>query len=339
MLAAVSAKKKIRIAVLPVAGLGTRFFPATKALPKEMLPIVDKPLIQYAVEEAVASGIEYIILVTSEGKDALEDHFDSNPELERILAERGKTEEVEIVRKLSHLATVWSVRQKYPHGLGHAIGCARALVGDEPFAVLLPDDIIDPSPTPLDSASFGFAQDRRDKLRTSPALPPESGLGTGHSIPCLEQLIEVFEAHPGCVLAMREVELGDVERYGILAGEPVAAPARAAWEGRLYRVTHLVEKPTPDEAPSRAAVIGRYVFEPEIFDAIAKTEPGRGGEIQLSDSLMAYARSRPVYAFRFEGTYYDVGTKAGFLRAQVEFGLKHPELGSAFRAYLKSLEP
>ncbi len=295
-------RSEIRKAVLPVAGLGTRFFPATKAQPKEMLPIVDKPVIQYAVEEAVASGIEYIILVTSEGKDAIEDHFDSDPELERMLEERGKKEELELVRRISQLATVWSVRQKNPHGLGHAIGCARTLVGDEPFAVLLPDDIID------------------------------------HPKPCMRQLIEVYEAHPGCILATEEVAAGTEERYGMLAVEPVNEPARAEWQGRVFRVKHLVEKPKPAESPSRYGVVGRYILEPEIFDCIDRTKPGRGGEIQITDSLLLYAQSKPIYAYRFEGAHYDAGDKLGYLKATVEFGLKHPDLGASFRAYLKSLK-
>jgi UTP--glucose-1-phosphate uridylyltransferase len=300
--------QRIRKAVLPVAGLGTRFFPATKSQPKELLPIVDKPLIQYAVEEAVASGIEVIILVTSEGKGALEDHFGSDPELERLLAERGKTEELKVVRELSRLATIQSVQQKHPQGLGHAIGCARALVGEEPFAVLLPDDVIDPS----------------------------ASLGTSSATPCLRQLMEVYQEYPGCVVATRAVAAADTPRYGMLGVEPVEA--RAEWRERLFRVTHLVEKPPASQAPSPYGIIGRYVFEPDIFACIDQTQPGCDGEIQITDSLALYARSKPVYAWRFAGTLYDVGTKLGLLRATLELGLKHPELGAAFRAYLKSLK-
>lgn len=288
--------------MLPVAGLGTRFLPATKALPKEMLALVDKPLIQYAVEEAVASGIEVVILVTSEGKDTLEDHFSRDPELERVLAERGKSEELELVRRLSQLASVRSVRQPAPRGLGDAIGCARALVGAEPFAVLLPDDIID------------------------------------HSTPCLRQLLEVYGEFPGCIIATRAVAPEKVNRYGMLGVEPVHPAARREWKDRLFRVSALVEKPPLGQAPSPYGVVGRYLLEPDIFAAIEQTEPGRGGEIQITDSLLRYARSRPVYAFRFEGAYYDAGHKLGLLRATVELGLKHPELGAAFRAYLKSLK-
>lgn len=294
-----SSGKKVRKAVLPVAGLGTRFFPATKAQPKEMLPIVDKPLIQYSVEEAIASGIEYIILVTGEGKGVLEDHFDSDIELEYLLEARGKSAELALIREIAQLATVWSVRQKYPHGLGHAIGCARALVGEEPFAVLLPDDIINAS------------------------------------TPCLRQLIEVYAEHPGCILATRQVPREALERYGILAVEPVA---ETRWPQRLFRITSLVEKPKPEQAPSHYAVIGRYILEPEIFDLIDRTEPGRGGEIQITDSLMLCAACQPLYAYLFEGEHYDAGYKLGFLRASVAYALKHPELGPHFRAYLKSLK-
>jgi len=291
--------KKVRKAVLPVAGLGTRFFPATKAQPKEMLPIVDKPLVQYAVEEAIASGIEYIILVTSEGKGVLEDHFDSDIELEYLLEARGKTAELALIREIAQLATVWSVRQKYPHGLGHAIGCARALVGDEPFAVILPDDIIDAA------------------------------------TPCLRQLIEVYAEHPGCLLATRQVPPEVLARYGVLAVEPVA---ETRWPQRLFRVTSLVEKPKPEQAPSRYAVIGRYILEPDIFELIERTSPDGSGEIQITDSLALYAQRQPMYAFLFEGEHYDAGDKLGFLRASVAYALKHPELGPAFRAYLKSLK-
>ena len=211
------------------------------------------------------------------------------------------------MRELSRLATIWSVQQKHPRGLGHAIGCARSLVGspesgEEPFAVLLPDDIIDAS------------------------------------TPCLRQLMEVYAEHPGCVIATRAVEPAASERYGMLSVEPVNSPARAEWKGRLFRVTDLVEKPRPEQAPSPYGIIGRYLFEPDIFAAIDQTQPGRDGEIQITDALAAYARTKPVYAFCFEGAHYDAGTKLGLLRAQVELGLKHPELGSEFRDYLKSLK-
>ncbi len=294
-----STNKKVRKAVLPVAGLGTRFLPATKAQPKEMLPVVDKPLIQYAVEEAVASGIEDIILVTSHGKDSIEEHFDADHDLISLLESRGKQDEAALVRRTGELANVFSVRQKEPLGLGHAVGCARELVGNEPFAVILPDDIID-----------------------SPA-------------PCIQQLLEVHAAHGGCIIATEEVHGPSIEHYGVMAVEP-AGDTR--WAGRLHRVTDMVEKPKASEAPSPYVVIGRYILEPEIFDLIDSTKPGRGGEIQLTDALLAFARQKAVYAFAFEGRHNDAGNKLGFLRATVHYALKHPELGPPFRDYLKSLK-
>ncbi len=285
------ARKRVRKAVIPVAGLGTRFLPATKSQPKEMLTLVDKPLIQYAVEEAVASGIEEIILVTGPGKDAIEDHFDSNPELERELAARGKRAEARAVRGVAQLATVVSVRQKKPLGLGHAIGCARALVGDEPFAVLLPDEIID------------------------------------SRVPCTQQLLAVYERRGGCVIATQRVGRAEISSYGVMKVEPQGQ--------RLFRVRGLVEKPKPERAPSRYAVVGRYILEPEIFDLIADAPPGRGGEIQLTDALAHYAAEKPMYAVVFSGERFDAGSKAGFLRATLHFAAKHPELGRVVRAYLK----
>lgn len=294
-----SARGKVRKAVLPVAGLGTRFLPATKAQPKEMLPVVDKPLIQYAVEEAVASGIEDIILVTSHGKDSIEEHFDTDHELVKLLKSRGKGEEAALVSQTGELANVISVRQKEPLGLGHAVGCARDAVGSEPFAVILPDDVID-SPTP-----------------------------------CTRQLLEVHATHPGCIIATEEVRGAAIERYGVMAVEP-AGDTR--WQERLHRVTDMVEKPKAADAPSPYVVIGRYILEPEIFDLIDSTRPGRGGEIQLTDALLAFARQKAVYAFAFEGRHNDAGNKLGFLRATVHYALKHPELGPPFRDYLKSLK-
>ncbi|MFB3128897.1 MAG: UTP--glucose-1-phosphate uridylyltransferase, partial [Lysobacteraceae bacterium] len=255
-----STNKKVRKAVLPVAGLGTRFLPATKAQPKEMLPVVDKPLIQYAVEEAVASGIEDIILVTSHGKDSIEEHFNADHDLVSLLESRGKQDEAALVRRTGELANVFSVRQEEPLGLGHAVGCARDAVGDEPFVVILPDDVID---SPL---------------------------------PCTQQLLEVYAAHGGCIIATEEVHGPAIERYGVMAVEP-AGDTR--WVGRLHRVTDMVEKPKASDAPSPYVVIGRYILEPEIFDLIDSTKPGRGGEIQLTDALLAFARQKAVYAFAF----------------------------------------
>ncbi len=303
-----STNKKVRKAVLPVAGLGTRFLPATKAQPKEMLPVVDKPLIQYAVEEAVASGIEDIILVTSHGKDSIEEHFDADHDLVSLLEGRGKQDEAALVRRTGELAKVFSVRQKEPLGLGHAVGCARDAVGDEPFAVILPDDVID---SPL---------------------------------PCTQQLLEVHAAYGGCIIATEEVHGSAIERYGVMAVEPFRASLQgepagdSRWAGRLHRVTDMVEKPKASEAPSPYVVIGRYILEPEIFDLIDSTKPGRGGEIQLTDALLAFARQKAVYAFAFEGRHNDAGNKLGFLRATVHYALKHPELGPPFRDYLRSLK-
>lgn len=294
-----SARRRVRKAVLPVAGLGTRFLPASKAQPKEMFALVDKPLIQHAVEEAVASGIEDIILVTGRGKEAIEGHFAADEGLQQLLAGRGLKEEAELVRQVGRLANVISVRQERPLGLGHAIGCARERVGEEPFAVLLPDDLIDAS------------------------------------TPCTRQLLEVYAERGGCVIAAEEVPEAEIERYGVLGVEAVAD---SRWPGRLFRVTQMVEKPRRAEAPSAFAVVGRYILEPEIFDLIAATPPGRGGEIQLTDALRRCPDGCPVYAFRFEGQRLDAGDKLGWLRASVHYALRHPELGPAFRDYLKSLK-
>jgi UTP--glucose-1-phosphate uridylyltransferase len=290
---------RVRKAVLPVAGLGTRFLPATKAIPKEMLTLVDKPLIQYAVEEAVESGIRDIILVSGPGKDSLEDHFDHDPELIRELEARGKTQEAESLRALSQLANVVSVRQKKPLGLGHAVGCARDWVGREPFAVLLPDDLVDAP------------------------------------VPCTRQLLEVQEAQGGSVIATRAVDAPALERYGVMKVEPVESPR---WPERLFRVTDLVEKPRAADAPSPYVVIGRYILEPEIFDRIDATPPGRDGEIQLTDALRGLARERRLHAFLFEGIHQEAGERLGFLRSTLYYGLKHPELGPPLREYLKSLK-
>lgn len=292
-------RKKIRKAVLPAAGFGTRFLPATKAQPKEMLPIVDKPIIQYAVEEAIAAGIETVIIVTGRGKNAIENHFDAAPELESALGERGKKDLAELVRDVSQMIDICYIRQKQQLGLGHAIWTARELVDNEPFAVLLADDIIEAE------------------------------------TPCIRQLMDVFEETGGAVVAIEPVERADVSRYGIVAGEPVGGK----WQDRLYRVNDLIEKPAVDEAPSNLAIIGRYVLTPEIFECLGKIQPGRLGEIQLTDGLRSYhAAQHPLFAYRFEGRRHDAGDKLGFLKTTVEFALKNPELGEAFRQYLKSLK-
>ena len=292
--------KKVRKAVLPAAGLGTRFLPATKAQPKEMLPVVDKPLIQYSVEECVASGIENIIIVTGRGKNAIEDHFDSAPELERFLEERGKPELAEQVRRISNMIHFSYVRQKEPLGLGHAVLRAKELVGDEPFAVLLGDVIIDAA------------------------------------VPATRQLIEVYEATGLGAIAVEEVPEEEIHLYGVVDARPTADPR---WENRLLRIRNLVEKPQPAEAPSRLAVTGRYVLPPEIFDCLERTPPGSGGEIQLTDALRLLAAEKGLWAYIYEGTSYDAGDKLGFLKATVELALKNPEFSHDFRSYLRGLKP
>ena len=289
----------MRKAVFPAAGLGTRFLPATKAQPKEMLPLVDKPIIQYVVEEAVHSGIENIILITGRGKNAIEDHFDVSYELEKILEGRGQHDLLELVREVSDLIHVSYVRQKEALGLGHAILMARELVGEEPFAVLLGDDIIDAP------------------------------------VPCLRQMLDVYETFPGSIVAIQEVSREAIPSYGIISGSPVTHNGE---NDRLYQLNDLVEKPSVEAAPSNLAIIGRYILEPEIFELLASTAPGAGGEIQLTDGLRALLENNhPVYGFRFEGKRYDAGDHLGFLMAAVEFPLKRADLGQAFRQYLKKL--
>jgi UTP--glucose-1-phosphate uridylyltransferase len=294
-----TARKRVRKAVLPAAGLGTRFLPATKAQPKEMLPVVDKPLIQYVVEECVASGIDNVIIVTGRGKNAIEDHFDSAPELERFLESKGKTGQTELVRSIGKMVNFSYTRQKEPLGLGHAVLAARELVGDEPFAVLLGDVII----------------------------PGEN--------PATKQLIDVYEQTGIGAIAVEEVPREKTSLYGIVACAP---EKRGNWGGRLLRIQELVEKPKPEEAPSNLAVTGRYVLPPEVFDYLARTKPGRGGEIQLTDALKMLADEEGLYALIYEGKSYDAGDKLGFLKATVEFGLANPEFGKDFRNYLKELK-
>ncbi len=284
---------RIRKAVLPAAGLGTRFLPATKASPKEMLPLVDKPLIQYAVEEAVASGIEDIIIVTGRGKRAIEDHFDRSFELEETLKGNGKPQILKEIRRVSELANFCYVRQSTALGLGHAILCVKHLIGDEPFAVILGDEVID-------------AQ-----------------------VPALAQLIRVYHRGIGSVVGVQQVRRQDVSHYGIVAG-------RQMGEG-LHRVENLVEKPAPEKAPSRFAVIGRYILSPEIFPALELTAPGKNGEIQLTDALGILGRTATIFAQEITGERYDAGDKLGFLKATIHFALKNPSLGPAFARYLKQL--
>ena len=291
--------RRVRKAVLPAAGLGTRFLPATKAQPKEMLPIVDKPLIQYVVEECVASGIEHVIIVTGKGKNAIEDHFDSAPELERFLEEHGRKDKADQVRQISNMVQVSYTRQKEPLGLGHAVLVARDLVGEEPFAVLLGDVII---------------------------LGPR---------PATRQIKEVYEGTGMGVIAVEEVFREKIQLYGIAVGEPASWPP---WGDRLLRVRDLVEKPSPDKAPSNLAITGRYVLPPEIFECLESTQPGAGGEIQLTDALRLLAREMGLWAYIYEGTSYDAGDKLGFLKATVEIGMKNQEFGEEFRNYLRSLK-
>lgn len=287
--------QRVRKAVFPAAGLGTRFLPATKASPKEMLPLVDKPLIQYVVEEAVASGIELVIIVTGRGKSAIEDHFDVSFELESLLRDRGKQVELKQAREISDLARISYVRQREALGLGHAVLQARDLVGNEPFAVMLSDDIID------------------------------------SDTPALRQLLDVYEKYDAPVVATMHVAGEAISRFGALDVEQI--------ESSVYRVKDMVEKPALSKAPSDLAIIGRYVLTPDIFDEIENTKPGAIGEIQITDAMRSLLKKRDLYAVRFEGTRYDAGDKLGFLIATVEFALKHPELASEFRAYLKSLNP
>ena len=290
---------EVRKAVFPAAGLGTRFLPATKAQPKEMLPLVDKPLIQYGVEEAVRSGIRNILIVTGRGKTAIEDHFDVSFELEHLLQTRNRPDLLAAVRQISDMIDVAYVRQREALGLGHAVLRAREIVGNEPFAVILADDVIEADP------------------------------------PALRQLLDVWERFQAPVLALMEVPPESIPSYGIVAAEPVEYNGT---RDRLFRIHDLVEKPRLEDAPSKLAIIGRYVLTPEIFPAIEEAGPGALGEIQLTDGLRRLLRSSPLYGYRFHGVRYDAGDKLGFLIATVEFALRREDLGGPFRAYLKSLK-
>ncbi|MGH2512646.1 MAG: UTP--glucose-1-phosphate uridylyltransferase GalU [Candidatus Limnocylindrales bacterium] len=290
---------RVRKAVLPAAGWGTRFLPATKAQPKEMLPLVDKPVIQYAVEEAVAAGIEQVIIVTSSQKRAIEDHFDVSYELEHLLEERGDVEMLRRIRHISDLAQVAYVRQKEQLGLGHAVLMAKELVGHEPFAVILSDDVV-----------------------------------VGER-PCIGQLIHAYDETHSSVVAVMEVPHEDTSRYGVIDSEPAGNELD---HGRLHRVKGLVEKPEPDLAPSNLAIIGRYVLTPKIFDKLEQTQRGAGGEIQLTDAIEALMQEQEVYAYAFEGTRYDAGTTMGWLKASVELALQRPDLSAEFRDYLRSVQ-
>jgi UTP--glucose-1-phosphate uridylyltransferase len=283
---------KVRKAVIPVAGLGTRFLPATKTVPKELLPIVDVPSIQYVVQEAVDAGIQEIIFVTGRGKDGIEDHFDEAPELEQILAERGQTEMVAMLRRIAEMTEVVSVRQKKPLGLGHAVLCARDLVGNEPFAVMLADDLID------------------------------------SEVPCIRQLLEIFEEKKESVIALMKVPEEEVHRYGVIRGKEV--------NKGLYQVEATVEKPPAREAPSRMAIIGRYILRPEIFAILENLPAGKGGEIQLTDGLSQLVQDRKVFGCEFQGERYDIGDKLGFVRATVAYALKRSDLRDRVVEYLRT---
>ena len=286
--------QKVTKAVIPAAGLGTRFLPATKACPKEMLPIVDKPTIQYIIEEALASGIKDILIITGHNKRSIEDHFDYNPELELNLREHGKDELLAMVKEIGDI-NLHYIRQKEPKGLGHAILCAKSFVGDEPFAVLLGDDVV-------------YNEEK----------------------PCLQQLLDIYDATGASVLGCQTVPHEKVSSYGIVASE-------ATEDARIFKVNDMVEKPAVEEAPSRLAVLGRYVITPEIFAILEQTAPGRGGEIQLTDALKVLAKEQAMYAYDFVGRRYDVGDKQGYLEATVEYALRRPELREKFLLYLQEI--
>jgi len=284
---------KVRKAVFPAAGLGTRFLPATKASPKEMLPLVDKPLIQYSVEEAVASGIESILIITGRDKSAIENHFDISFELEQLLQEKGKDEMFASVRAISDIAKISYTRQKQALGLGHAIYQAKDFVGDEPFAALLADDVVDAER------------------------------------PALKQMIDVYEKYQAPVIATMQVAGEAISRFGVIDADEV--------EPGVFKIKDMVEKPAFADAPSDLAIIGRYIFTPDIFEAIEQTRPGAGGEIQITDAMRLLLTKRPFYAVKLKGTRHDAGDKLGFLIATVEYALKRPDLGADFRGYLRSL--
>ena len=284
---------KIRKAVIPAAGLGTRFLPATKAIPKEMVPIVDKPTLQYIVEEAAASGIEDILIVTGRTKRAIEDHFDKSYELETELEKKGKLDYLEVLQKISNLANIHYVRQKEAKGLGHAIYCAKFFAENEPFAVLLGDDVV------------------------------------ASETPCLKQMIEQYETYQASILGVQTIPEYETSKYGIIKGQKIG--------DRMYHVDDMVEKPAPGTAPSNVAVLGRYIISPDIFRCLEQTQPGAGGEIQLTDALRMLAEKEDLYAYDFIGRRYDVGSKQGYLEATVDFALDRPDLHDEFLQYLKKV--
>jgi len=285
---------RVHKGVILAAGHGTRLLPATKAQPKEMFPLVDRPIIQYVVEEAVASGLDQIIMVTSAGKRAVEDYFDRAPALERHLAEKGHDEWLEEIVRVTKMADIVFVRQKEQKGIGHAVLTTQNVVGEEPFVLYFPDDII------------------------------------VADVPATRQLIDVYERHQGCVLAVEQVPHEETASYGVIDGEPI--------DDRLLRVRGLVEKPKPSEAPSDLAIVGRYVLTPDIFAALAETKPGKGGEIQITDGLAILLKRQPIFAYRFQGERYDTGRPLGLLQASLEIALRRPDTGPPLRRYLRSLD-
>lgn len=284
----------VKKAVIPAAGLGTRFLPATKAQPKEMLPIVDKPGIQYIIEEAIKAGIEDILIITGRDKTSIINHFDKSIELEANLLKNNKDDLLKKVMEVSDMVNIHYVRQKEPKGLGHAIYCAKTFVGNEPFAVLLGDDIVD------------------------------------SEVPCLKQLMNAFDEKQATILGVQEINKADVNKYGIIDGEKIG--------DRLYKVNDMVEKPEVDKSPSNIAILGRYILTPEIFEVLEHTTPGKGGEIQLTDAIKELSHTQEIYAYNFEGKRYDTGDKLGYLKATVEFALKHEEVGESFKQYLQDLK-
>ena len=283
----------VKKAIIPAAGLGTRFLPATKSQPKEMLPIVDKPTLQYIIEEAIESGIEEILIITGRNKKSIEDHFDKSVELELELEQKGKDEMLEMVRNISNMVNIHYIRQKEPKGLGHAIHCAKSFIGNEPFAVLLGDDIVD------------------------------------CETPCLKQLISAYDEYKTSILGVQEVAKEDTCKYGILDVKHI--------EDRVYKVKDMVEKPSVEEAPSNVAILGRYIITPAIFNILENQEPGKGGEIQLTDALKTLGKQEAIYAYNFEGRRYDVGDKLGFLEATIDFALKRDNLRDDLLAYMKDI--